>query len=67
MLFRHGLNAKQAQIWLGRHSPGFTLSTYVHLLTDDLPDSSFLDKVTASEALSPHERSGRALMHAASV
>lgn len=30
-LFRHGINAKQAQMWLGHHSPAFTLSTYVHL------------------------------------
>jgi integrase len=37
MLFRHGLNAKQVQMWLGHHSPAFTLATYVHLLPDDLP------------------------------
>ena len=43
MLFRHGLNAKQAQMWLGHHSPAFTLATYVHLLPDDLPDPDFLD------------------------
>jgi integrase len=47
MLFRHGLNAKQAQMWLGHHSPAFTLSTYVHLLPDDLPDPTFLDGITA--------------------
>jgi integrase len=46
MLFRHGLNAKQAQMWLGHHSPAFTLATYVHLLADDLPDPGFLDAVT---------------------
>ena len=27
MLFRYGVNAKQAQLWLGHHSPAFTLST----------------------------------------
>ncbi len=43
MLFRNGLNAKQVQMWLGHHSPAFTLAVYVHLLTDDLPDPSFLD------------------------
>jgi integrase len=43
MLFRHGLNAKQVQMWLGHHSPAFTLSVYVHLLADDLPEVSFLD------------------------
>jgi integrase len=46
MLFRHGLNAKQAQMWLGHHSPAFTLATYVHLLPDDLPDPDFWDKLT---------------------
>ena len=46
MLFRHGLNAKQAQMWLGHHSPAFTLATYVHLLADDMPDTSFLDEIT---------------------
>jgi integrase len=40
-LFRRGLNAKQVQVWLGHHSAAFTLSTYVHLLPDDLPESPF--------------------------
>jgi integrase len=39
LLFRAGLNAKQVQVWLGHHSAAFTLSTYVHLLNDDLPDA----------------------------
>ena len=43
LLFRNGLNAKQAQVWLGHHSPAFTLATYVHLLTDDLPEPEFFD------------------------
>jgi integrase len=47
MLFRHGFNAKQVQMWLGHHSPAFTLATYVHLVTDDLPDPGFLDALTA--------------------
>ena len=46
MLFRHGLNAKQVQMWLGHHSPAFTLATYVHLLPDDLPEPEFLDALT---------------------
>ena len=50
ILFRHGLNAKQAQMWLGHHSPAFTLATYVHLLPDDLPDASFLDSLTRTKA-----------------
>jgi integrase len=47
ILFRRGLNAKQVQVWLGHHSPAFTLATYVHLLADDLPEPWFLDEVTA--------------------
>ena len=41
ILFHRGLNAKQVQMWLGHHSPAFTLSTYVHLLSDDLPAIDF--------------------------
>ena len=37
MLFRHGLNAKPVQMWLGHHSPAFTLASYVHLLVGDCP------------------------------
>jgi integrase len=48
MLFRHGANAKQVQMWLGHHSPAFTLATYVHLLAADLPDPSFLDELTGA-------------------
>src|SRR5215831_16313706 len=48
ILFRHGLNAKQVQMWLGHHSPAFTLATYVHLLPDDLPDADFLDSLTST-------------------
>jgi hypothetical protein len=33
----------------GHYSPAFTLGTYVHLLSDDLPDADFLDATTASE------------------
>jgi integrase len=50
LLFRHGLNAKQVQIWLGHHSPAFTLATYVHLIADDLPDATFLDTITTTVA-----------------
>jgi hypothetical protein len=48
MLFRRGLNAKQVQLWLGHHSPAFTLETYVHLIPDDLPDADVLDDITAT-------------------
>jgi integrase len=53
ILFRHGLNAKQVQMWLGHHSPAFTLATYVHLLPDDLPDPRFLEAVTSQQAPPP--------------
>ena len=46
LLFRHGASAKQVQLMLGHHSPGFTLATYVHLLPNDLPDPAFLDGIT---------------------
>jgi integrase len=40
-LFREGLNAKQVQVWLGHHSPSFTLDVYVALLDEDMPESPF--------------------------
>ena len=46
LLFRHGANAKQVQVWLGHQSPAFTLAVYVHLLDDDAPDASFFDAIT---------------------
>jgi integrase len=49
LLFLAGFNAKQVQVWLGHHSPAFTLATYAHLLPDDLPEPKFLDKLTAPE------------------
>ena len=46
MLFTNGMNAKQVQVWLGHHSPAFTVATYVHLLPEDLPTPDFLDTIT---------------------
>lgn len=37
-------------MWLGHHSPAFTLATYVHLLPEDLPDPVFLDELTGSRS-----------------
>jgi hypothetical protein len=56
--FRHGLNAKRVQTWLGHHSPAFTLSVYLHLLPDDLPEAAFPDDLTGgnNEATLPTER-----------
>ena len=51
LLFRAGANAKQVQLWLGHHSPAFTLATYVHLLPSDLPDAGFMDTLTGVRAL----------------
>lgn len=53
MLFREGLNAKQVQVWLGHHSPGFTLATYVHLLPGDMPAADFLDALTGPAVATP--------------
>jgi integrase len=49
-LFTGGANAKQVQVWLGHHSPAFTLAAYVHLLPDDLPDAAVLEAAVALEA-----------------
>ena len=67
MLFRHGLNAKQVQMWLGHHSPAFTLATYVHLLPDDLPEPGFLDALTATSADRQPDQSDAAPTLAAST
>jgi integrase len=57
VLFKRGLNAKQVQVWLGHHSPAFTLATYVHLLSDDLPPADFLDNVIfAAKHAAPNVR-----------
>ena len=53
ILFRNGLNAKQLQLWLGHHSPAFTLAVYVHLTVDDLPDPRFLDALINPGAHQP--------------
>jgi integrase len=52
-LFCYGANAKQVQMWLGHHSPAFTLATYVHLMPDDAPDHSFLDDIAPAITASP--------------
>jgi integrase len=47
LLFDAGRNIKQIQEWLGHHDPGFTLSTYVHLIDHGLGDADFLDGAIA--------------------
>jgi hypothetical protein len=31
-------------VWLGHHSPPFRLAVYVHVLSDELPESPFESK-----------------------
>jgi integrase len=50
-LFWRGLNAKQVQVWLGHHSPAFTLAVYVHLMSDDLPDADLFEQVEEVEEI----------------
>ena len=47
-------------MWLGHHSPAFTLATYVHLLPEDLPDPAFLDRITGTAAEEQPRSGGRA-------
>jgi integrase len=71
ILFRRGLNAKQVQVWLGHHSPAFTLGTYVHLLSDDLPDADLFDVpetvISARELDTLEAESGEALIPVAEM
>lgn len=57
---RGGANAKQVQMWLGHHSPAFTLATYVHLLPEDLPDPAFFEELTPPSPQSPLVARGNA-------
>jgi len=62
MLFRSGWNAKQVQMVLGHHSPAFTMSTYVHLIPEDLPEPAFNVDVVSHQAASrktPARRAAR--------
>ncbi len=49
LLFRHGLNAKQVQRWLGHATASFTLDTYVHLLPGDLIEAGCFDALTGGQ------------------
>jgi len=55
-----GANAKQVQMWLGHHSPAFTLATYVHLLPEDLPNPGFFDALLPQSPASPPDVRGNA-------
>jgi integrase len=47
-LFRRGWNAVQVQKFHGHADPGFRLRTYVHLLSEDLPEPDFTYETSAS-------------------
>jgi integrase len=49
-LMRAGVTPKQVQVWMGHHSAAFTMTTYAHLLPDDLPDGDILDRFVSDEA-----------------
>lgn len=53
LLFEAGRNVKQVQGWLGHADPGFTLSTYIHLMDAGIGSAAFLDEVTGVEAPTP--------------
>lgn len=63
-LFAAGRNPVQVQRWLGHHSPAFTLSTYAHLMDDDLGDPLVLPipqvsaGVSGTDGYSPHATVG---------
>lgn len=44
LLFEAGRNVKQVQTWLGHADPGFTLSTYIHLMDAGVGSASFFDE-----------------------
>jgi len=51
-LFAAGRNPVQVSRWLGHHSPAFTLSTYAHLMNDDLGEPLALPAAGVSESAS---------------
>ena len=44
LLFEAGRNVKQVQAWLGHADPGFTLSTYIHLMDAGVGSAAFFDE-----------------------
>jgi integrase len=47
--FFSGWNAKQVQIFAGHHDPAFTVSRYVHLFSEELPDPEPLTELVRLE------------------
>jgi integrase len=66
LLIHQGRNIVQVQRWLGHHSAAFTLSTYAHLMNDDLGDALEVDALEAeiasngslTSATSTHDNAG---------
>ena len=58
-----GLNAREAQHWLGHHSAAFTMDTYATFFPSDLPPAQGFDDATArmQEAVQAEAKSGWAL------
>ena len=52
-LLRRGLNAQRVQVWMGHHSPAFTLAVYVHYLRDDLPEDDHSARDTGGTPAPP--------------
>jgi integrase len=50
-----GLNAREAQHWLGHHAVAFTMDTYATFFEDDLPSAEGFDAIVArmKKATSP--------------
>jgi integrase len=53
LLFEAGRNVKQVQAWLGHADPGFTLSTYIHLMDAGVGDATFLDGAVGATTKEP--------------
>ena len=50
-LMRAGVTPKQVQVWMGHHAAAFTMTTYAHLLPDDLPDGEILGRFVNDRAV----------------
>lgn len=59
LLFEAGRNVKQVQAWLGHADPGFTLSTYIHLMDAGVGSAVFFDEAVGrtQETGRPHVQS----------
>jgi integrase len=56
LLFEAGRNVKQVQAWLGHADPGFTLSTYIHLMDAGVGSAAFFDQAVGDVSATMAER-----------